>query len=143
MAKQLLSSFEGRVIYPKSESKSEIFDEAYDNSKSKLIPNGIYYFRRFKKSDDKYVDAKVKIDKGVWTLLKGSIIGIVEDVGVPNNVKSFRLTMKFNDQGELLEDTNLGQCTPSFAGVIVMNASCNGWVEWKNENGQPVDVYRK
>ena len=38
---QLLSSFDGKVIFPKDETKDEIFDVATDNSKSKLIPKSL------------------------------------------------------------------------------------------------------
>ena len=33
IARQLLSSFDGKVIYPKDETKEEIFEEAANNSK--------------------------------------------------------------------------------------------------------------
>lgn len=48
IAVQLLSSFEGAVIYPKEESKEEIFTEATDNNNSLLIPDGTYTFKRRK-----------------------------------------------------------------------------------------------
>lgn len=51
IAIQLLSSFEGTVVYPKTENKEEIFEEAVDISKSLLIPDGQYKFERKKKSD--------------------------------------------------------------------------------------------
>lgn len=43
---QLLSSFEGNVVFPVSESKQEIFAAATENITSGIIPNGIYYFSR-------------------------------------------------------------------------------------------------
>ena len=57
---QLMSSFDGKVIYPK-EKKEELFIEAVDSSNSKLIPNGKYTLKRFKKSDNKTVEAYVDI----------------------------------------------------------------------------------
>ena len=33
--------------------------------------------------------------------------------------------MKFDKQGKLLEDFELGQCSPSFAGAVIMNQSIN------------------
>ncbi|MBQ1847824.1 MAG: DUF4357 domain-containing protein, partial [Clostridia bacterium] len=33
--------------------------------------------------------------------------------------------------------------SPSFAGSIVMNKSNNGWTNWKDKDGNPVDIYRK
>jgi len=139
---QLLSSFDGVVIFPKNESKDEIFDVATDNSKSKLIPNGEYTFKRKKKSDNKTVIAKARIDNGRWTLLKGSILGVIEDVGVSQRAKQVRADLSLGNNGLLLEDYELGDCSPSHAGTVVMNQSNNGWTDWKNANGDPVDVYR-
>jgi len=139
---QLLSSFDGTVIYPKTETKQEIFNDAAESSKSKLIPNGIYVFKRLKKSDNKTVRAKAVINNGKWTLLKGSILGIKEDAGVSQKAKVARSSFPFDDNGTLLEDVELGECSPSYAGSIVMNQSNNGWTDWKNELGEPIDIYR-
>ena len=140
---QLLSSFDGVVVFPKTETKAEVFDAAVDNAKGKLLPNGTYTFQRKKKSDNKVVKATAVIEYGRWTLLKGSILGIVEDVGVSQKAKALRMSMPIDSNGKLLEDTELGECSPSFAGSIVMNQSNNGWTDWKNKDGNPVDIYRK
>lgn len=140
---QLLSSFDGVVVFPKTETKSEVFDTAVDNAKGKLLPNGTYTFQRKKKSDNKVVKATAVIDYGRWTLLKGSVLGVVEDVGVSQKAKTLRIGMPIDSNGKLLEDTELGECSPSFAGSIVMNQSNNGWTDWKDKDGNPVDIYRK
>ena len=141
---QLLSSFDGTVVYPKTETKAEVFDTAVDNSKSKMIPDGKYTLQRKKKSDNnKIVKATAMIENGRWTLLKGSNLGIAEDVGVPQKVKALRITLPLGNNGKLLEDVEIGECSPSFAGALVMNQSNNGWADWKDEKGNPVDIYRK
>ena len=140
---QLLSSFDGVVVFPKTETKAEVFDSAVDNAKGKLLPNGTYTFQRKKKSDNKVVKATAVIDYGRWTLLKGSILGIAEDAGVSQKAKTLRMSMPIDNSGVLLEDTELGECSPSFAGAIVMNQSNNGWDDWKDKDGKPVDIYRK
>ena len=61
IARQLLSTFDGTVIYPKDESKKTIFEQAAENSKSMLIPDGEYLFKRKKKSDNKTVEASLII----------------------------------------------------------------------------------
>ena len=143
IAVQLLSSFDGTVIYPKTETKESIFDDATDNGNGKLIPDGIYTFQRKKKSDNKIVIAKAVVSNGKWTLLKGSILGISEDVGVSQKAKIARATLHMDSTGRLLEDAELGECSPSYAGVVVMNQSNNGWAEWLNKDNMPVDIYRK
>ena len=139
---QLLSSFDGIVVFPKNETKDEIFDVATDNSKSKLIPNGEYTFHKKKKSDNKTVSAKARINNGKWTLLKGSVLGLTEDVGVSMRAKQVRADLPLDSKGMLLEDVELGDCSPSHVGTVVMNQSNNGWTDWKDKDGNPVDVYR-
>lgn len=143
IAIQLLSSFDGRVVFPKNESKEEIFEVATDNGSSKRIPDGKYTFKRKKKSDNnKMVNATAEIKNGIWTLKSGSILGITEDVGVSKKAKSARLDLQMDDNGRLLEDAELGACSPSHAGAVVMNQSNDGWTDWYNKDGFPIDIYR-
>ena len=143
IAIQLLSSFDGEVVYPKNESKEEIFEVATDNGTSKHIPDGKYTFKRKKKSDNnKVVSATAEIKNGIWTLKRGSILGITEDVGVSKKAKAARLDLQMDSSGKLLEDAELGACSPSHAGAVVMNQSNDGWMDWYNKDGQPIDIYR-
>lgn len=142
VAMQLLSSFDGEVVYPKCETKDDIFDEATDNTKSKLIPNGTYYFKRRKKSDGKTVTATAVISSGRWTILKGSNLGVNEDVGGSIKAKKMRQNSPVDSNGVLLEDVELGECSPSFAGVFVLNQANDGWLEWKTKDGKSIDIFR-
>ena len=107
------------------------------------VPDGTYYFRRKKKTDNKEVKATAIVKNSCWTLLKGSCIGVYEDVGVSQKAKDARANMKISNEGILLEDAYLGECTPSHAGSIVMNQSNNGWEDWRTENGLSINIYRK
>lgn len=143
IAKQLLSSFDGTVIYPNDESKKEIFEEAAGNSKSLLIPDGEYTLERRKKSDNRTVKATAIVINGNWRIKKDSILGVIEDEGMPQKAKEFRESIRIDDKGVLLEDVELGVCTPSFAGEVVLNQSVNGWQYWKTKkNKQSIDIYR-
>lgn len=140
---QLLSSFDGNMVYPISKTKDEIFDQAADDSTGKLIPDGKYTFRRKKKSDgNKLVKATAIVQNGSWTLLKGSILGVYENAGVSKKARKIRMDLPLDENGKLLEDFCLGECSPSFAGTVVLNASNDGWIDWKNKDGNPVDIYR-
>ncbi len=140
---ELLSSFAGKIIFPRTETREEIFDTATENRKSKLIPNGRYKFEKKKKSDNnKIVKATAEVKNGNWKLLKGSVLGISEDAGVSQKSKSIRETLPLDNNGKLLEDVELGECSPSFVGAVVLNQSNDGWTDWKNEIGQPIDIYR-
>lgn len=143
IAMQLLSSFDGKVVFPKSETKEEIFDSATDSRTGQLIPDGTYKLSKKKQSDNKTVHATAVVTGGKWKLLQGSVLGIVEDAGVTQKAKTMRAALHLGSDGTLLEDADLGECAPSLAGTIVMNASDNGWTDWKNANGQPVDIYRQ
>ena len=140
---KLLSSFDGYKIYPKTETKEEIFKEAVDAGNSKLIPNGTYYFEREKQSEGKVVKATAIVDNGRWTLLKDSILGVTENAGGGQRAKAVRATLPLDSNGKLLEDVELGECSPSFVGVVVMNQAVNGWAYWKNKKGQAIDIFRK
>lgn len=143
VAIQLLSSFDGTVVYPKSETKEEIFDEATDNSKSKLIPDGVYTLKRKKRSDNRAVDAAASVKNGNWTLKKNSVLGIAEDVGISAKVRTRRTELPIDSNGILMEDVELGECSPSFVSGLVLNASSDGWEDWKNSDGKPIDIYRE
>ena len=139
---QLLSSFDGDVVYPKTETKEEIFDEAVDNGKSKLIPNGTYYFTRKKKSDNITVQASARVCNGIWTLLSGSVLGITEDIGLSNKGRIVRSSLDVDSEGVLHSDAELGECSPSFASSVVLNGASDGWTGWKDRSGSPIDRYR-
>lgn len=142
LAMQLLVSFDGTIIYPRSESREELFEDSTDKQYGKRIPDGTYFFKKRKKSDNKEVDATVEIVEGQWVLKKGSIIGITEDVGVSQMAKQARACLTMDGTGVLLEDYNLGRCTPSHAGTVVMNQSNNGWMDWKEASGECLNKYR-
>ena len=106
------------------------------------IPNGTYRFRRKKIADNKFVVATAVVHDGNWTLLKDSVLGIAEDVGVSEKARSIRAFLPMDGNGRLLQDYTIGECSPSLAGVIVMNQSNNGWDDWKNDKGEPIRIYR-
>lgn len=154
IAKQLLSSFEGTVIYPKEETKAHIFEDAVEEERNTLeekkkvenkgvVPDGSYYIRMEKISDGyKNIKATAIVENGKWKIKAGSIMGIVEDKGVTKKAKDIRQKAKIDKNGKLLEDVDLGVCTPSHAGVVVLNASVNGWTAWCDMNGHQIDIYR-
>lgn len=137
---QLLSSFEGKQIYPKPEiiSKEEVFDEATENrDKDKYkIPDGVYYFARKPKGGN-IPQASMRVENGKFTVLAGS-----ECLEYTGKRKIFGAVAKaVIRDGRLVEDVECN--SPSIAGVVVYGKELNGWLSWKNENGDLIDVYRK
>ena len=144
IVKWLLTCFNGTVIYPEVENTEDLHQEANDKCNTHLIPDGDYTFERYKQSEQKNVKATAKICNGCWTILKESILGLTEDAGVGMKVREKRISMGgAMSEGKLLEDVELGDCTPSFAGQMVFYAACDGWTYWKNGEGETIDIYRR
>ena len=160
IAMQLLSSFDGKIIYPENESHEKLFEKATKiiggtgaeqpeppsippvNNDS-IIPNGTYFLKRKVKKENKLISAEVKVENGKFTLLRGSILAIIEGIGCPGPVIKMRESAKIDSSGKLLEDFVIGKCSPSFAGSFVILKSIDGWTEWKTKDGNCIDIYRK
>lgn len=136
---QLLSSFDGKQIYPKSESKEEVFQKATKDRIVKAnwekIPDGTYYLSENKKGFGK-VEATMRVEGGLFIVEKGSICAPVKDGWVPEVRKSAIIK-----ENILQEDVECN--SPSTAGWIALGVANNGWIHWKDKNGQPVDIYRQ
>ncbi len=136
---QLLSSFDGKQIYPQSTSKEEVFHKATQDRivKANLakIPDGKYHLSTIKKGFGK-VEATMRVEHGVFIVEKGSICAPVKSSWMPEVRKSAIIKNNI-----LQEDVECN--SPSTAGWIALGKSNNGWVYWKDEDGQPVDIYRQ
>ncbi len=136
---QLLSSFDGKQIYPKTESKEEIFQRATKERKVKAdwekIPDGKYHLCEKKKGFG-IVEATMRVEGGLFIVEKGSICAPVKDGWTPEVRKNAIIVDNI-----LQEDVECN--SPSTAGWIALGASNNGWMLWKDEDGQPVDYYRQ
>jgi hypothetical protein len=136
---QLLSSFDGKQVYPKNMTKEEVFgkatDEVQKRNYAEVIPDGEYYFAR-KVKDVGIIDAKMKVKKGVFIVLKGSKCIPLDKNKYPDLFKKIKIK-----DGVLQEDVECN--SPSTAGIIVLGKENNGWVSWKDKNGNTLDYYRK
>lgn len=144
---QLLSSFDGTEVYPKDRSKEEVFEEVSDKvvaeenevrSECKnqgIIPDGIYTLSHKKKGFGQ-VEAKLHIHHGIITLKEGSICAPVKE----HKYEKMRTGIDIKDN---ILQQDFVCSSVSIAGEIALGSSANGWTVWKNENGQPIDVYRK
>lgn len=139
-AVRLLSSFEGKQIYPTDQSKEEVFDIATANSDIGLIPEGTYYFeRKIKAWDGRPVTGKMEVKNGKFIVQKGSIICPVEGKGNSEETRKLRTKVSIKDN-ILQEDVKLS--SPSSAGGLLIGAACNGWTNWKDASGKSLDYYR-
>jgi len=138
---QLLSSFEGKQIYPEHKSKEKVFDDATEEREKQKdvdkIPNGRYYLSKTRKGFGK-VEATMLVEDGLFTVLKNSICAPVS-VNQLDNVPRARAEAII-ENNRLLEDV---VCTsPSIAGWVVLGISNNGWVTWKDKDGNTIDIFR-
>lgn len=140
IAEQLLSSFEGRQVYPKEKSKEEVFDEATleqeVNFNSSFIPDGKYYFnRRIRGFGNARGEAVV--EDGIFKVLKGANCAPCNenDDKIPKIRKNAPIVNNI-----LVEDVICH--SPTAGGWIICGRSNNGWTEWRNKKGQLIDEYR-
>ena len=138
IAKSLLASLDGKQIYPKDKSKKEVFKESTEEIKLKInegfIPDGEYVLNRNIKGFGK-VKGKAIVKNGVFTVLKGSLCGNVDKKYVP----SIRRNAKIKDN--ILQEDIICM-NPSSAGWVVIGKSNNGWMEWKDSQGNSIEKYR-
>ena len=136
---QLLSSFEGKQIYPETVSKEQVFSEATAEHQlkadCKFIPNGEYYLEQKVKSFGT-VTARMRVENGVLTVLKGCTCAPTKSDSVPEIRRSAPIV------NHILEEDVIANA-PSMAGWVVLGHSNNGWTTWKDSKGNPIDIYRK
>ena len=135
---QLLSSFEGRQVYPVDRTKETTFDEATKARAVKVdwekVPDGYYYLNETRKGFG-VVTATMKVEDGMFTVLKGSICAPTKSEWMPDARKSALI-----ENDTLLEDVSCN--SPSTAGWVVLGNANNGWTVWKNQSGDSIDIYR-
>ena len=136
---QLLSSFEGKQIYPEAMTKEEVFVAATEEHKIKsdwgLIPDGEYFLSQKVKGFGEVV-ATMTVIEGKLYVKKGSICAPVKGDWSPEARKNAPIK-----DSTLQETINVN--SPSTAGWIVLGHSNNGWAVWKDGKGRPIDIYRK
>lgn len=143
LAVQLLSSFEGKQIYPVDTTKEEVFDDASEKRGASLIPDGEYHMNRKVKRWGKTVKGTMRVKAGKITVLKGSIccpiIQNAEDSALFGTT-SKRSEVKIEND-ILQEDVEFNSV--SLAAMFLTYSTENGWLVWKSSDGKPIDVYRQ
>lgn len=136
---QLLSSLEGRQVYPERESKEDSFDQATEERRVKddwsRIPDGTY--RMEKRTKNGTARATMVVEGGDFTVKAGAVcMPSKEGVWLPEPRRTARIV-----DGVLQEDVACR--APSTAGWVVLGRANNGWKTWRAEDGSLIDKYRK
>ncbi len=144
---QLLSSFEGRQVFPEAEqeSKEEAFvkatEERKEHSNAVFVPDGVYYLeRKLKKDGNKICKAQVEVEEGIFIIRAGQCVSTTEGAGLASGVREMRRA-NINESGIVTADVAFD--SPSGAGCFVIGAACDGWVTWKTKDGRMMDNYRQ
>lgn len=120
---QLLTSFEGKKIFPYEKTKEEIFDDTTKERESKkansIIPDGEYYFNKKVQGFGK-TDGRARVENGVFTVLRGSICSPTTSEHAPEIRRVARI-----EDDILQEDIKCN--SPSTAGAIISGKSVNDW----------------
>ena len=143
IVRKLLSSFEGKQVYPENQTQEEVFEEATQKEGSSYVPNGKYYLtQKIKIWGNKSVKGVMEVRNGQFIVLAGSIICTEENPLLKKTAKNIHEVRK---TANLKEDILLSDVvfdTPSAAAMFVIGAAANGWTSWKTADGKPIDIYR-
>jgi len=144
---QLLSSFEGRQVYPEVqvESKEEAFKKAEEERKehvnSMLVPNGTYHLVHCQKfKGNKNISAQMEVEEGRFVVREGQLVSTTEGVGLSAGLKQMRAA-NIDANGRVLSDVSFD--SPSAAASFVLGAPYNGWTKWKTPEGKKLEVYKQ
>ena len=135
---QLLSSFDGKIVYPPQEAKSEIFENATEAIQSEYIPDGSYSLDIKPRGAINRVKATMIVQNGKITVQKGANLGSYTNIS-STKWREIRASLRVNGY-TTLEDFEAS--SPSMAAAIVIGHNTNGWTTWKNARGEYIDIYR-
>ena len=142
LAVQLLSSFEGKQIYPEDATKDAVFEEASDKRGVFVIPDGTYHMKRKVKSWGKVVTGQMRVENGKFIVMKGSVCCPVRGKGWTSTkqIDNKREASAFID--DVLQE-DVAFTSPSLAAAFLTYKPENGWTEWKTADGKPIDIFRR
>lgn len=81
------------------------------------------------------MNAKMKVEDGAFIVLKDSVCAPTRAGWVPESRKNAPI-----ENNILLDDVVCN--SPSTVGWIVLGGSNNGWLVWKDKDGNAIDEYR-
>ena len=138
LVEQLLSALEGKQVYPENETKEEIFRKAtQERSFSEdweKIPDGKYHINKMRKGFGK-ITATMRVEGGSFIVEKGSICAPASEGWMPEVRKTAKIKKNI-----LQEDVVCN--SPTAASWVVIGRRDSAWKNWKNDAGEPIDIYR-
>lgn len=135
---QLLSSFDGKIIFPREESRTVIFTNATEAMQSAVIPDGTYSLDIKPQNVNYRVQATMIVENGTLTVQKGAVLGKVTRISVAS-WNQLRTSLKTSGN---VTTEDFKATSPSMAAAIILGHNTNGWTAWKNADNEYIDVYR-
>lgn len=136
---QLLSSLDGKQIYPEIQTKEEVFTDATNEMALKdtwgKIPDGKYFLHE-KRKDFGEITATLLVKEGSFIVQKGAICRPVS----PERWCPRARREAIIKDNVLMEDIECN--SPSTASWIPLGTPSNGWHVWKTSSGEPIEIYR-
>lgn len=138
VVKNLLSSMTGEVVYPPGVKQEEIFEQSTEmlEIRNGIIPNGSYKLKS--KIKGVIVEAIMTVEEDKFYIEKGAKVAPIGKLTVIG-------WLQIRKQAKIEENVTMDRilCTsPSMAAAIVCGHNKNGWMSWKNNRGELIDVYR-
>lgn len=140
MVRQLLSSFDGRVVYPE-ENKKEVFEQATEAVESSSLPDGEYYYQVKSKADRNTYSGVLAVANGVLTLKKDATCAPLSEK-TPSIFSWVPFRMSLPLKGSILQE-DVVCSSVSQAAAMISGHNDNGWNCWRDKDGNPINVYRK
>ena len=109
-----------------------------ESSNKGILPDGVYTFSQKSKNTGKVVNGILEVKNGVMFMKAGSILADEEDRSEGNK----HLFVGLKIENNILKEDFVIKSV-STAASLVSGRSSNGWVSWKNANGDLIDIYRK
>jgi len=107
----------------------------------KNIPNGSYTLKRkLKRNNNEYIHAKMQVSGKLFIVLEGSEICTIDGPGMSDETVMKRKSAKI-ENGILKEAVSFK--SPSAAGSFVIGGACNGWRNWKCDDGKDLTKFLK
>ena len=76
------------------------------------------------------------VEDGILTVKSGAKCASLISDNPPKDVLSAKVI-----DNELQEEQIF--TSPSSAAILIVGNNTNGWIDWKNKDGKPIDIYRR
>lgn len=136
---KILASFDGKIIFPKDETKKEIQEKADEGVASSELPNGDYTYNVKSQLDGKTYKGILNVQNGILTLKAESTMAELTVDGTDKWIT----TRKSYGKAPCVLPNDIICSSVSEAANYISGHQQNGWRSWKDKDNNFIDIYRK